>query len=143
MRKIALLGAVLLAALSVGQAGAVPAHGDKFVAHMTGDQETPHKGDPDGRGRADIAVDTTRGDLCYEITYDKINHPDKGHIHRGTAGQSGPVVVDMDPKKGAQCVKPSEALMEEIKSNPSGFYVNLHSPDYPNGSIRGQVERVR
>jgi CHRD domain-containing protein len=145
MRRISVIIAALLAFLAVAgtPASAEKTHGDKFMAHMTGDQETPDKGDPDGRGRADVNVDSGRGELCYVFTYDGVMPPDKAHIHRGAKGTSGDVVVNLDPNKSGQCVKPSEALMEEIKSNPSGFYVNLHSSEYPKGSIRGQLEPVR
>jgi CHRD domain-containing protein len=145
MRRIAVVSAALLAMLAVtgSPVSAEKTSGHKYVANMSGDQETPQKGDPDGRGKADIVNDTDRGELCYVLTYENVTPPDKAHIHRGAMGASGDVVINLDPQKSGKCVTADKALLQEIRSNPAGFYVNLHSPDYPKGSVRGQLEPVR
>jgi hypothetical protein len=30
------------------------------------------------------------------------------------------------------------AVADDIRSNPSGFYVNVHNAKFPGGAIRGQ-----
>lgn len=74
------------------------------------------------------------------------------HIHRGAAGQNGPVEV------GAQfgtevalsgsgsffrSVVVSDpmalAVVQEILANPAGFYLNIHTESSPGGLIRGQL----
>jgi hypothetical protein len=35
-----------------------------------------------------------------------------------------------------------KAKLEKIDSNPSGYYVNLHTADYEKGAMRGQLEPV-
>jgi phosphatidylethanolamine-binding protein (PEBP) family uncharacterized protein len=145
MRRFAVISAALLAALVLTgpTVSAEKTSGHKFVVNMSGDQETPDKGDPDGRGKADIVNDSDRGELCYVLTYEGVTPPDKAHIHRGARGVAGDVVVNLDPKKSGKCAMADKTLLQEINSNPSGFYVNLHSPDYPKGSVRGQLEPVR
>lgn len=68
------------------------------------------------------------------------------HIHRGVAGVNGPIVVNFDQTKlnGAQACTPAEpALAREIASTPSGFYVNVHTAQFPGGAVRGQLGTTR
>ena len=67
------------------------------------------------------------------------------HIHRGAAGVAGPPVVTLDPpddNDSDDCDTVDDALVDEIRTNPGGFYVNVHTADYPNGAIRGQIVNV-
>src|SRR5438309_6446869 len=109
MRRIGLLRVAVLAALAVAGAPALGEKkmnnmsGQKFVAHLTGDQETPDKGDPKGKGTANLAIDSDRGEVCYVFSYEGIGPPDKAHIHRGAKGTAGDIVVNLDPNKSGQC----------------------------------------
>jgi hypothetical protein len=31
------------------------------------------------------------------------------------------------------------ALISQIRMNPTGFYINVHTSQFPNGAIRGQL----
>ena len=64
------------------------------------------------------------------------------HIHRGKAGENGPVVVDFtaEAADGTGTVTADPDLVAEIVDNPSGFYVNLHTVAFPKGAIRGQLD---
>jgi hypothetical protein len=141
MRRIAMLSAVLVAALGLATSSATAEKmgGQKYMAQMSGDQEVPKTGDPDGKGTAEVTIDSGAGQVCYQWTHSGIQDPDKAHIHRGAKGTAGGVVVNLDPKKLGQCVAADKAALEEIKSNPGGFYVNLHNAEYPDGAIRGQL----
>ncbi len=35
----------------------------------------------------------------------------------------------------------SEWDQKVMEANPAGFYVNVHTTEYPNGAIRGQLRR--
>jgi len=37
------------------------------------------------------------------------------------------------------CVTGSRTLVAAILANSAGYYVNVHTSDYPNGAVRGQL----
>lgn len=116
---------------------------ETYNARLTGDQEVPGPGDPDGGGKAEVSIADRVDNLCYEIDgVIGIAAPTAAHIHRGAAGVAGPPVVTLDvPVDGESngCVKAAEAIADEIEANPGNFYVNIHNAEYPNGAIRGQL----
>ena len=63
------------------------------------------------------------------------------HIHQGAAGTNGPVVVDfMEPVNGLTgCVHTDASLIKQIRQDPAGFYVNVHTTTFPAGEVRGQL----
>lgn len=111
---------------------------------LSGAQEVP-PADPDGTGTAAVTVDMPNSQVCYNVTVQNITLPaTAGHIHRGAVGVSGPPVVPFDVVPDASgnavsCVKVDAALLNEIATNPAGFYVNIHTSDFPNGAVRGQL----
>jgi hypothetical protein len=67
------------------------------------------------------------------------------HIHRGAASVAGPVVVPLQPPdsfgRSRSCTTGVDrALIKEILTEPYNFYVNVHTTDFPNGAMRGQLE---
>jgi hypothetical protein len=44
-----------------------------------------------------------------------------------------------DPGASSACVKISRSLARGLRSNPTRFYVNVHTADLPNGAVRGQL----
>ncbi len=114
---------------------------------MDGMQEVPAAGDPDGRGVAFIGLRSTTS-VRFAFTWSAIAAPTAGHIHSGAVAQAGPVVV---PLFAAPAGLPaglsgvigvttaSAAVVRSIRTNPSGFYANLHNVEFPAGAIRGQL----
>jgi CHRD domain len=45
--------------------------------------------------------------------------------------------LDASSKSG--CVQAKDAVVKGLAANPSNYYVNLHSPEFPKGAIRGQT----
>ena len=88
MRYVGLTFLVALA-LAAG-AGAAAQKGRSLHATLTGKAETP-KGDPDGRGTAEVKITGTR--VCWEIKVAKVQTIAAAHIHKGRPGVEGPVVV--------------------------------------------------
>jgi hypothetical protein len=111
---------------------------------MTGDQEVPGPGDPDGRGRARISLYTDLDIVCWKIQVIRIELPaTAAHIHEGAAGVSGGIVVTLaapDESGVSQgCTAADGATIDAIIADPAGYYVNVHNIPYPAGAIRGQL----
>jgi len=115
-----------------------------FSTTLSGANEVP-AGDPDGTGSAAVTIDTANNQVCYTLSVQNIALPAAAaHIHRGAAGENGGVVVPFDLVPDASgnatsCVKADPALLNEIATNPAGFYVNVHTSEFPDGAVRGQV----
>lgn len=110
---------------------------------LTGAAEVPAKGDPDGSGTVRFTIDAARGEVCYRITVKDIGRATQAHIHRGAKGVAGDVVLNLMPP-GADgtvnsCSAADNLLVEELQSNPAGFYVNVHNEEFPNGALRAQL----
>jgi CHRD domain len=135
-------GAVAVAAVSVADSGPVSAEVRPFAAVLKGANEVPGPGDTDGSGVAGVLIDTETGRICYAIAVRKIEPATLAHIHRGTATESGPIVVHFKPPtRGfiAGCTDAGKDLATEIAGNPSGFYVNVHNDGFDAGAVRGQL----
>jgi aldose sugar dehydrogenase len=114
----------------------------KLSAELTGDQEVPGPGDPDGTGKATFWLNPGEGRICFNLNVSGIEPATAAHIHRGIAGVSGPVVVSLTaPTSGASsgCTSATAAVIGEIRSNPAGFYTNVHNTPFQDGAIRGQL----
>jgi hypothetical protein len=115
-----------------------------FSTALSGANEVP-PADPDGSGTAAVTVDMANTQICYTISVQNVALPaTMAHIHRGAVGVKGDVVVPFSvvpdaTGKATGCVKVDPALLQEIASNPSGFYVNVHTSEFPDGAVRGQV----
>ena len=118
--------------------------GTELKATLSGANEIPGPGDPDGTGTASIRLQSGLGRLCFTLKAEKITLPaSAAHIHVGTAGQAGDVVVPLKAPDATGtstgCTNVSRTLVGQILANPAGYYVNVHTSDFPNGAIRGQL----
>ncbi len=126
-------------ALSAARTGGRP-----LTATLTGTAEVPGPGDADGSGTATIRLNPGQGKVCFVLTASNITLPATGaHIHIAPAGTAGPIVVALSPPDATGvsggCVSASRTLIKAILQNPSGYYVNIHTSDFPAGAIRGQL----
>ena len=118
--------------------------GEGLAATLSGAEEVPGPGDPDGSGSAEVTIVDRTDNLCYELAVKGIEPATAAHIHRGNPGQSGPPVVTLDaPTDGESngCLSIDSELVDAIEANPRGFYINVHNAPYPNGAVRGQLGR--
>ena len=114
----------------------------QLIAKLRGSKEVPGPGDPNGRGRAVITLHRAQGKVCARVQYRKIGKPAGAHIHRGRAGVSGDIVVDLVTAVtgGPNCTSGVRAkLIRKIAQHPRRFYFNIHNAAYPDGAIRGQL----
>jgi hypothetical protein len=143
----------LLAALVLGMLAALvlalPASAGEgranLEANMTGKQEVPGPGDPNGRGEAEVKVFKAKvWKVCYTLKVRRIAPATAAHIHRGVRGKAGPIVVPLKPptdgfSSGCKKIKPK--LARKLKEHPARYYVNVHNRPFPDGAIRGQLHR--
>lgn len=94
-----------------------------------------------GWGNGSITYDRITNQLTWSIAYDSLSAPlQAAHFHgpaaSGTnAGVMIPINVSFSPLQGSAVL--TEAQEAELMAGR--LYVNLHTPTYPNGEIRGQV----
>ena len=153
IRLMAAFAAGLLAALGVGVALSAESETSQNqlragFAAMNGGNEIGTGGQRnagDGNGRGSFSA-TFKGDtLCYGLTVTNIGKPVAAHIHKAPRGENGDVVVTLkqppagNPGASSKCVDVPGAVADDIRSNPSGFYVNVHNAKFPGGAIRGQL----
>ncbi|HET6468425.1 MAG TPA: CHRD domain-containing protein, partial [Geminicoccaceae bacterium] len=118
--------------------------GRPLAAFLSGAEEVPGPGDPDGSGEAFLTFNPGRGQICYQLTASDIAPATAAHIHIGAAGIAGPVVVPLVPPTGgssSDCAPADRDLIRAIMRNFEGYYVNVHNADFPAGAIRGQLEK--
>ncbi len=153
MKQRRLLAALLLAALvalalagpaSAAKLGGAEQGGRQLATTLTGEQEVPGPGDPDGIGFATVTVNAGQGLVCYELEVSGIAPATGAHIHEAPPDEAGPVVVELEaPTDGSSggCVEVGRALAKDILKNPADYYVNVHNAEYEAGALRGQLSK--
>jgi hypothetical protein len=113
-------------------------------ATMTGKavptKSSPGKGSPTGSGRITIKLDPNAGKACWTMTVKNLDKTLSAHVHKGKAGQSGPVTIPLGAvfvKKG--CVSLGAAVLLAVAKSPKLYYVDVHTRKLVNGAIRGQL----
>ena len=130
-----------------GGAAATPAEGGadaaataaQLAADLDGAAEVPGPGHPESTGSATVRLEG--GSACVALQTD-LEEAQGFHIHEGDADTAGPVVVDLTGALGSadeQCLDADAAVVERILAAPEGFYLNLHTGEFPDGAIRGQL----
>lgn len=110
---------------------------------LSGNQEVPGPGDSNGYGHATVRLRPNQDEVCVNMHVGNIQQAQAAHIHKASAGASGPVVVTL-PTPNAMghangCVSVDKTLIQEMREHPEHFYVNIHNNEYPNGAVRGQL----
>jgi hypothetical protein len=144
MRRITII--IVLTVISLTTSAAF---GQTLGAVLTGSQETPATTTP-GFGNATVTFDSTRANITTTITVANLGSPiNVFHIHKNVAGVAGGVVVNLVGLGGAFTngtmtvttpIDPTTA--QEMVQNPGNFYVNVHTTQFPNGAVRGQLSYV-
>jgi hypothetical protein len=126
---------------------AVPADGSgapvTLVASMEGRNEVT-TGARSGQALELIGVhDNT---LTYTISWRGISKPIEADIHAGVQGVDGPVVVRLfttprrrDGSATGTVTVNDRTLLAALRSDPSGFYTDLHTKDFRDGAVRAQL----
>jgi len=137
---------ITIAAASALLAGCAMQPGNQratLYVSMTGIQEVPGPGDPDGNGTVELRVSPSSGSVCWNLYVGPIEPATAAHIHRGAAGAAGPPVLTLatpDASGRSQgCATVDPELARQMVLAAQDFYVNVHTEAYPQGAIRGQL----
>lgn len=135
----------LVGLVSAALAAGVQAAGRPFSTTMTGAQEVPGPADPDGSGTANIWLNQGLGEVCFSLEVSGIEPATAAHIHQAPVGVAGPIVVPLTPPtdgSSSGCIEGvDQALIKDIRQNPSEYYVNVHNAEFPAGALRGQLSK--
>ncbi len=119
-------------------------NGSQLSANLSGANEVPNAGDPDGSGYVEMTLNQGQGTITYMLTVEDIQTATAAHIHVGAAGVAGPVVLGLTaPASGMSSgvIEADKELIKAIRKNPEMYYVNVHNPTYPGGAVRGQLSK--
>jgi hypothetical protein len=102
---------------------------------------TPIATDAEGACRVKLNSDVTEAQIaCVHNVQNVI----AAHIHRAPRGENGPIVVDFGNGQSPIFVTVDLTAPENqglIQDAVDGnLYVNVHSTEFPNGEIRGQID---
>ena len=157
MKKLVLLVSLALVAAPAAFAakpttpttpGANGSGGKALVAKLSGANESPQANTAD-RGNVVVRLNAKTLKVCWSFSSLKLSAngalsatPTAAHIHTGTAGNNGAVLVPLGAtfaRKG--CTTTTKVNIDAILANPKGYYVNVHNAAYPNGAARGQLKK--
>lgn len=143
-----LIGALALVALALPAISVAGQNTTELQAKLKGKNEVPGPGSQQGKGEIHVFVKPTQGKLCFNFEVSNLDPLIEGHIHKGGPQDSGPVKVTLfQDTSGLDgdgsyegCVKNlKKKLLRKIAATPEKFYANIHTKDYPDGAVRGQL----
>jgi hypothetical protein len=122
--------------------------GGKFELPLSGADEVCSAeqkcGDPDGSGTATVEINSDQNELCYDITLSGVTGVSAAHIHKGGTGEPGDIVLNLEwagtDTGGEVCLDGVEGTLERISKDPVNHYVNVHTSEFPDGAVRGQLK---
>lgn len=112
-----------------------------FTASLSGDEEVPPSGSQ-ARGIGIIIFDPSDRSFRASVVTSGMSDAD-AHIHEGPPGTSGPIVIPLtrDPGSVVWTARGTLTAEQEQALRAGNYYFNVHSPTFPEGEIRGQIER--
>jgi len=123
-----------------GDVTAAPA---TLVASLEGRNEVT-AGAPAGQALELIGIQGNT--LSYSVSWRGIGTPTEADIHAAGRGLEGPVVVPLfttpRPAGGfasGTVTVTDPALLAALRSDPGGFYTDLHTNEFPGGAVRAQL----
>nr|WP_309108506.1 CHRD domain-containing protein [Arthrobacter sp.] len=131
-----------LATANVGAATAAP-FGDGAAIPLNVGQETTGS---DTGAHGFFSYEIVNGEVCYTLSVEDLSAPvAAAHIHVGGRKVAGPVVIPLETGTGTTwtetaCVPADPAVLAALEANPRAYYVNVHTPTFPGGEVRGQLK---
>ncbi|GHB06851.1 CHRD domain-containing protein [Streptomyces chryseus] len=139
-----------------------------FVAGLRGANEVPVEGGPAAGDKDGVALEFVRvkgTTVSFAVKWRGTDKPTALHIHQGGKGANGGLKIDFTGQLGkgegetgkgkglgkglsgwrtaTGAVEVADAaVLADFEANPTGFYANLHTAEFPGGAVRGQFHRV-
>jgi hypothetical protein len=112
-----------------------------YTAELTGAEQVPPV-ETAATGTATVTFDATTLTVSWDIIYDDLSGPAvAAHIHGPAAlGENAPPVIDFGTELESQ-IEGSAVITEEQAADLANglYYVNIHTAQFPDGEIRGQL----
>ncbi|WP_247045312.1 CHRD domain-containing protein [Arthrobacter rhizosphaerae] len=142
-RAMAVLAAVTaLATANTGPATAAPGGGGAAIPLNVGQETTGS----DTGAHGFFSYDIVNGEFCYTLSVEDLSAPvAAAHIHVGARKVAGPIVIPLEIGTGTTwtetaCVPADATVLAALEADPRAYYVNVHTPTFPGGEIRGQLK---
>jgi len=117
-----------------------------LVASLEGRNEVT-AGAPQGQALELIGIQGNT--ISYSVSWRGIGTPTEADIHAGGRGVDGPVVVPLfttprpaDGFASGSVTVTDPTLLDALRSNPQGFYADLHTTEFPAGAARAQLHAL-
>lgn len=84
--------------------------------------------------------------FCYTIVVNGLSaNAVAAHIHVGPRNVAGPIVIPLSVPSARSfstsgCTTANADLLAAVQANPKAYYVNVHTPTFPGGEVRGQLK---
>lgn len=84
--------------------------------------------------------------FCYTMSARNLSVPAvAAHVHIAPRTVAGPIVIGLSVGTGtswtvSDCVTVAADLLAQVSSSPRSYYINVHTPTFPGGEIRGQLK---
>lgn len=140
MKPIALAFAAGVAALCLS-AGMAMADMLTFKANLAAATEVPPSADSKGSGTATFMVDTAAKTVTWDMmSKDLTGQATAAHIHGPAApGENAGPILDLSANMEKGSAPLTDDLLKAMQDGKT--YVNVHTAKYPDGEIRGQLEK--
>ncbi|WP_151638236.1 CHRD domain-containing protein [Noviherbaspirillum aerium] len=123
-----------------GMMGKMGIGGPKTTLELKGENEVPPVTTrASGRSTITVADDRT---VSGSVLIDDMNAT-AAHIHRGSKGENGPVIVPLTKTSDKAFSVPANARLTEAQFadyKAGNLYINVHSAAHPAGEIRVQLK---
>ncbi|WP_042779022.1 CHRD domain-containing protein [Sinorhizobium fredii] len=131
-----------LALVAVLAASTVSAETLKFKADLKGSSEVPPS-DSAGQGTGDITLDTATKKLTWTVTSSGLSgEATAAHFHGPAApGENAGPVVDISKTIASGSAEITDQHLADLQAGK--WYLNIHTEKFPDGEIRGQVEKAQ
>lgn len=112
----------------------------EYVVRMSGTSESPPT---HGVGDAVIALHDKAHEICYRFAHMRgFTDASNAQILRGATRETGTIVVSLatGPRLHHRgCLPMGATVMTAIAADPSAYYVEVRSVQYPRGLVRAQL----